>query len=130
MAEKEFLGTGWGFPPSFSNYGKDVQLVSGEDDIKESLEILFSTALGERYNYEEFGCDLKKFMFEEVNPTLIVELQRMMVNAVINYEPRVDLKNIEVNEAENNAKLLLINVEYFIKETNSEQNMVYPLYIF
>jgi uncharacterized protein len=130
MAENEFLGTGWGFPPQFIQNGKQVRLVSGEDDVRESLEILFSTSLSERYNYEQFGCDMKRFMFQEVTPALIIEIRDMIIDAVTAYEPRITLRNIEIDESEDDAKLLLINIGYNINATNTDDNMVYPLYIF
>lgn len=37
--EKSFLGVGWGFPPTFNKTRADVEMVSENKDIKESLEI-------------------------------------------------------------------------------------------
>jgi len=42
-----FLGTGWSFPPTFTRRGADVALVSGVEDIHQSLQILLSPRLGE-----------------------------------------------------------------------------------
>ena len=50
-----FLGTGWGFPPTFTRGGGDVQMMSGPEDIHESLQILFSTQPGERLMQDAFG---------------------------------------------------------------------------
>lgn len=121
---------GWGFPPQFSNNGKAVRLVSDVDDVKEALEILFSTAIQERLNYPTYGCDLKKFMFEEVNYTLVIELQQMILNAVYKYEPRIEVQKIEITESEENAHILLINIDYRIKEENINQNMVYSVSLY
>ena len=38
-----FLGTGWAFPPQFGAGGAEVAMVSGVDDIEQSLGILLST---------------------------------------------------------------------------------------
>ena len=54
-----FLGTGWSFPPSFAASGGDVHVVSGVEDIEQSLAILLSTQRGERVMRDGFGCDLK-----------------------------------------------------------------------
>lgn len=43
-SSKAYLGTGWGFPPTFANSG-EVELVSAEEDICQSLYILLSTSL-------------------------------------------------------------------------------------
>ncbi len=122
--------TGWGFPPEFLNNGEGVRLVAGEDEIKESLEVLFSTALRERFNYPDYGCDLKQFMFEEVNQTLVVGLEKIISNVIYDYEPRIDVQKIEITESEANTHELLINIDYSIKGINSQQSMVYPVSLF
>ena len=57
--------TGWGFPPEFRNNGSDTRMVSYEDEIREALEIMFTTLPGERIAYPSFGCDLNQFLFED-----------------------------------------------------------------
>ena len=44
--EQAFLGIGWGFPPSFTLRGTEVEMVAGHEDIQESLMILFATTRG------------------------------------------------------------------------------------
>jgi uncharacterized protein len=127
MAASDDLGTGWGFPPQFYNNGRDVVLVSDEDDIKESLEILFSTALEERLNYSDFGCDLKQFMFEEVNRALVTEIQQVIANAIYNYESRIKVEEIEVSESDEDDQLLLVTVSYQINATNSTDSLEYSV---
>jgi phage baseplate assembly protein W len=127
MANSNCLGTGWGFPPQFYHHGKNVWLVSDEDDVKEALEILLSTALKERLHHADFGCDLQQYMFEEVNRSLVMEIQRTILNAIYDYEPRVKVTEIEITESEDDAKTLVINVSYVIIDTNSEDNLVYTL---
>ena len=41
--EKIFLGVGWAFPPTFNKTIADVEMVTENNDIKESLEIYFAT---------------------------------------------------------------------------------------
>jgi phage baseplate assembly protein W len=127
MANSDGLGTGWGFPPQFYNKGQVVRMATGEDDVKESLEILFSTAIQERLYYPNYGCDMKKFMFEEVNYNLVIELQQMILNAVYKYEPRIEVQKIEVTESEENGHVLIINMEYLIKEQPRLESIVYPV---
>ena len=127
MAAYNYSVTGWGFPPQFYHNGKDIWLVSDEDDVREALEILLSTALTERLNHADFGCDLQQYMFEEINRTLVTEIQRMILNAIYDYEPRVKVEEIEISEAEEDAKVLFINIRYLIVDTNSEDNLVHTL---
>ncbi len=127
MAAANDLGTGWNFPPRFFNNGKDVSLVSDEEDVHQELEILISTALKERLNYSDYGCDMKQFMFEEVNRGLVLEIQQMILNSIYDYEPRVQVDNIEVTQSKDNAQELLISIDYQIISTSSEENLEYFL---
>jgi phage baseplate assembly protein W len=129
MATYNYLGSGWGFPPQFFNHGKDVRMVSDEADVKEALQILLSTALGERLHHAGFGCDLHRYMFEEVNRALVMEVQETVLNAIYDYEPRVKVTEIEISEAEADAdaKSLFINIGYLIIDTHSADNLVYTL---
>ncbi len=127
MAAANSLGTGWNFPPQFLNNGKDVSLVADEEDVHQALGILISTALKERLNYSDYGCDVKQFMFEEVNRGLVLEIQQMILNSIYDYEPRVQVDNIEVTQSEDNAQELLISIDYQIISTRSKENLEYSL---
>ncbi|HBF38577.1 MAG TPA: hypothetical protein DDW50_14820 [Firmicutes bacterium] len=123
MATSSGLGTGWAFPPRFYNNGKDVLLVSDEEDIKEALEVLISTALGERLNYSDFGCDMKQFMFEAVNRALVTEVQQVIADAIYNYESRITVEEIDVTESDEDDETLLITVTYTIPDTGSTDSV-------
>jgi phage baseplate assembly protein W len=129
MADQSFLGTGWGFPPSFTRGGANVALVSGQDDIHESLQIMLSTRLGERVMNDDFGCDLQGLLFEEIDQSLVNNITRMVTDAILYHEPRIHLENLDVSESPSEYGLLLISIEYTVRSTNSRFNMVYPFYI-
>ncbi len=130
MSNNGSLGVGWSFPPEFSKNGGDVSLVSDEEDIRQSLEIIFTTALNERLNYPDFGCDLNNFMFEEINNSLVTKLKDMISNAVSNYEPRIGVISINIDESDEDARLLLIGLEYVILSSESVQSFVYTFYTY
>jgi uncharacterized protein len=122
--------TGWNFPPEFTKKGNDVQMVSDETEIKQSLEILFTTTVQERLLRSEYGCDLKKFLFEEVNQSLVTELESMLMNAVYTYESRIEVQEIKVTGSETDAQMLLVEINYQIIGTDSSQSLVLPLQLY
>jgi len=128
-ADSSFLGTGWGFPPQFTKGGADLNLVSGTEDIQQSLEILLSTQAGERVMQEEFGCDLNRILFEEMDQSLVNTLSSLISDAILYYEPRITLDNLDVSESDSQQGLLLIQIQYTVRSTNSRFNLVYPFYI-
>jgi uncharacterized protein len=128
-ADSSFLGTGWGFPPTFSKGGANVEMSAGVEDIHQSLQILLATQLGERIMQAEFGCDLNGVLFEEIDQGLINSLTSLVSDAILYHEPRIILDNLDVSESADQPGLLLIQLEYTVSSTNSRFNMVYPFYI-
>jgi phage baseplate assembly protein W len=121
-----FLGKGWAFPPKFDFQSKTPKMVSAEEDVKESLIILLSTMKNERVMYPEYGCDLVKMIFEEIDNTLHHFVIDLIKNTIIINEPRVDVENIYLTTE---TEAVLITLEYTIRYTNSRHNLVYPFYI-
>lgn len=124
-----FLGTGWSFPPEFTAGGRQVLLVSGAEDIHQSLEILFGTRLLERTMQEEYGSRLDEFIFEEISSAMQNHLQSLIAEAVLYHEPRVELNSVDLDLDEQDAGLLYIQLDYTIPASNTRFNMVYPFYI-
>ncbi len=130
MAEDQsFLGTGWSFPPTFGVGGGAVEMVSGVDDIRQSLEILLATRLGERVMQDAFGCDLTTVLFEEIDQGLINSLTSLISDAILYHEPRIELDRLDISEDQAAEGLLLISLDYTVRSTNSRFNLVYPFYL-
>lgn len=127
--DSSFLGTGWSFPPTFASNGADVETVSAAEDVRQSLEILLGTQPGERILLEQFGCDLHRFLFEEVDQGLVNSLTGLISDAILFYEPRITLNDLDISQSDAEAGLLLISIDYTIRATNSRYNMVYPFYL-
>lgn len=126
--DNSFLGSGWGFPPEFNRKSGSVSLVSGEEDIKESLYILLSTKPNERVMQSAYGCGLTSLVFESIDSTSITLIKDAITRAVIFFESRIDLEDIEIDEKQAQEGILLINLTYTVRTTNTRTNMVYPFY--
>lgn len=130
-SDKQFLGTGWSFPPRFNkgNNGVAVSMVSDDDDIRESLRILLGTSPGERVMYPEYGCGLKKMVFEKVDESSVTALRDTISRAILFFEPRITLEGIDVDTSQLFDGYLLLTLDYIIRTTNSRSNIVYPFYL-
>ncbi len=126
---KSFLGVGWKFPPTFNRKTGSVILVSEEEDIKESLEILLSTRKGERNMLPEFGCNLHHMAFENLNGNTIAELQNMIGDAIRQFEPRITVSSIEMDISHSIDGFINVIISYTVNKSNQSSNMVYPYYI-
>ncbi len=127
--KKTFLGIGWKFPPEFNKENKSVTLISEEADIKESLYILFTTRPGERMMQPDYGCDLSILNFEPSNTNLVVLIEDNIQRAILYYEPRIKLENIEVFTDRILDGIIDVRIEYTIIRTNNRNNIVFPYYL-
>lgn len=123
-----FLGTGWSFPPVFSRFTNSVEMVSELDDIRESIHLILETFPGERVMQPEFGCYLKRLVFEKIDNSLIVRINEAIGKALLHFEPRVKFINAEVLSTDDIAGLINLRVNFTVIITNTRHNIVYPFY--
>ena len=125
--EYSFLGTGWSFPPSFNRASRSVNMVEDEVDIHESLSILLSTSIGERFLQPTYGADLKNYLFEPLNSGMKALIKDKVETAILYHEPRIKLMNVNLINADFEGRAEL-ELEYIIRSTNTRHNFVYPFY--
>ncbi len=124
----QLLGRGWKYPFTLDERG-EVALSAGEDDIQEAIWMILSTAFGERLMHPDFGCGIHDLVFAP-NNTGTAGLARFYVDdALVRWEPRIDVEEIEVQADPAQPELLLISVSYRVRTTDSRYNLVYPFYL-
>ncbi len=127
MSQSDFLGTGWKLPVSLSQ--NRVRMVAAEDSIKQSIFVILGTARGERVMRPDFGCDINTMAFELVNTTTFTLISFYVEEALMKWEPRIDVQKVNVFPEENKRNQLNINIDYIIKTNNANTNLVYPFYL-
>jgi phage baseplate assembly protein W len=125
---QSFLGRGWSFPPEFNKESRSVKMLEDEVDIKSSLHILLSTRLGERVMLPGYGCNLEELLFSPLNLTLKTYVTDLIKTAILYHEPRIDVKKIDIDPTDELNGMLLVNIDFIIRSTNSRMNMVFPFY--
>ena len=128
MSDKSFLGTGWSFPPAFDSNSASVKMISDEEDVHSSIEILLKTKLGERVMQPRYGCNLDDMVFAPMSTTFKTYIKELVKNAIVFNEPRVELISIDLDSSRDLEGILLLNIEYEIRATNSRFNFVFPYY--
>jgi phage baseplate assembly protein W len=126
--DNPFIGRGWGFPPSFDQASGSVSMAEDEKDIEESLGILLATRVGERIMQPAYGCNLEEMVFEAMNLTMKTRLADLIENAILYFEPRIDLEEVDVDTSSEADGVLMILIRYRVRNTNSRYNYVYPFY--
>ncbi len=123
----KIIGRGWSFPPTFEPASRGVQMTQGVEDINRSLQIIVTTRIGERIMRPEFGCALDQFILEPMNTTAVGTVKYMIETALLYYEPRIEVDQVELNILD--LSTMNIEITYTIRATNSRFNFVFPLYL-
>ena len=126
--EKAFLGVGWAFPPHL-DVMQVPAMVAYEEDIRQSIMIIMGTEPGERIMRPDFGAGLTRFVFEPANTTTMALIQTRVHDALVDWEPRIEVITVKVTLDPNERNLLLIEVTYRVRATNTLHNLVYPFYL-
>lgn len=126
---KSFLGTGWKFPIEVDSATGRIRMSSYEENIEESVRIILGTRKGERVMEPEFGSRLHEYAFEEADYTTRYSMKNEVEHALARWEPRITDIRAEVSDDRIEEGVLLIQIQYVIRSTNSPYNLVYPFYL-
>jgi phage baseplate assembly protein W len=127
-ASKEFLGAGVAFPLALDAQ-KQIAMNGLEDHVQQSILLIMRTAKGERVMRPDFGADLDKLAFEPLSPATIARVQHQVREALVRFEPRIDVLHVTATVHPTEKAGLLIHVEYRVRQTDTVFNLVYPFYL-
>jgi phage baseplate assembly protein W len=77
----------------------------------------------------QFGCGIWDLLFEPVNANTIGLMAQAVRDAVAQWEPRVEVEDVQVTPDGNDSSMVHIAVTYRVLTTNSRRNLVYPFYV-
>ena len=123
-----FIGRGWSFPPNFNQNTGSVEMLEQEADIASSLEILLGTVCGERIMLPQYGCNLDELVFEILDTRMKTLMADKIESAILYHEPRIELEKVILNDTRELEGVILIEINYRVKTTNSRFNFVFPFY--
>lgn len=129
QTQKGFLGRGWAFPPQVDRITGRMAESEYEENIAQSIQLILQTQRGERVMRPEFGCDLRRYTFSEMNYTVLREIETDIRRALILNEPRIIDIEVACREERMGDGVLLIEISYMVRSTNNPYNLVYPFYL-
>ena len=123
-----FLGKGWRFPilPDASGC---LGYVEGDANVEQSVHILLMTQLGERVMRADFGTQAPRLVFSPGSTQYLRLLENTVQEAVVNWEPRLDLTNVTAEADPANPFKVTVSVSYTVRQTNTKTNLVFPYYL-
>lgn len=126
--EPAYLGRGWAFPPTFDKATGTVEMVEGEEDIRQSLHILVTTALGERPMRADYGCDMEQLLFRSLDTRLATLMADTIKTAILFHETRIVPEDVRLDTTGGLEGVVMIEIVYRVRSTNSRTNLVFPYY--
>ncbi|MEL6863536.1 MAG: GPW/gp25 family protein [Bacteroidota bacterium] len=127
--DQNITGIGWAFPPAFDLNSKQVNTVTGEKEVIQSLQILFGTNPGERILEQSFGCNIHAALFQNISLSEKTLLENSIQRAIASYEARITVNAIDVDISQATDGIIHIQIDFTIRTINSRHNIVYPFYI-
>src|SRR3954466_15064448 len=90
----DLLGAGLAFPLHVDRVG-GIALASGEQDIDQAVELILSTAPGERPMRPGFGCGGHGFVFDTIDAATVGRLETEIRSALDRWEPRIEVVKVD-----------------------------------
>jgi|SRR5579871_4483911 len=121
------LGVGWPFPVRPKN--GTVPFVKYEDNVEQAIGIILETAAGERVMLPTFGAGLRNYVFSSNSPLTRSQIENGVRRALSTWEPRIAVERVTATSSPDTPNLILIDIDYVVKRTNTVYNRVYPFYL-
>lgn len=125
---KDFLGSGWKFPPELDSRGC-IKLAHQEQDIDEAIRIILLTRKGERPMRPQFGSDLHNLIFAPNDAGTAGLARRYVMEALARWEPRIEVLEVDARPDRAEPERLRVSIQYRVRGTNAERNLVFPFYV-
>lgn len=125
---KPFLGVGTGFPFALDPATHGVARAEYETSVQQSILVILGTAKGERVMRPDFGCGIHDLVFANLSAGTIASISQAVHESLLRLEPRIDVTQVDVRQGDTN-NVLLIDIEYEVRATNTVFNLVYPFYL-
>ncbi|BCB88714.1 GPW/gp25 family protein [Phytohabitans suffuscus] len=123
----DFVGAGWAFPLGVNGHGS-IALARGAHELEQAMRLILSTYPGERPMRPDFGCRLRDYVFAGISTDTAALVADAVRTALLRWEPRVDVRAVDVRVGDREQGLLTIDIQYTVKETNDHRNLVFPFY--
>lgn len=129
QSDNDIVGRGFEFPfkPSSGNL---AELSTGAGRIiDQSIAVILGTQPGERVMRPDFGCEMWRHVFAPLDLATLGSIEDAVATALGRWEPRIDVIRVEATFDDRNQALAHIVIDYRIRVSNDERNLVHPFYV-
>ena len=91
----------------------DIIKVEDVIAVKRSVKNLVQTNFYERPFQPELGCGVRELLFENFTPMTRIFLEKKIQEVLLNYEPRIDLQSVKVDDDQDNNRLV-VDIYFYV----------------
>ena len=91
----------------------DIIKVEDVIAVKRSVKNLVQTNFYERPFQPELGCGVRELLFENFTPMTKVFLENKITEVLLNFEPRIDLNSVRVDDDQDNNRLV-VDIYFYV----------------
>ena len=100
----------------------DVNVVEDVIAVKRSVRNLVQTNFYERPFQPELGCGIRELLFEPFTPMTKVFIERKIQEVLVNFEPRITLQNVAVDDDQDRNRLV-VDIYFYIVGVSGPQQV-------
>ena len=101
-----------------------IAMVSNREAIRQAIMLLLSTMPGERVMRPEYGCHLQKLAFMPNDPTTHGLAIHYVRTALMQWEPRIDIIDLDADPNVNNPNIMELSLSYRIRHLQQSEQLV------
>ena len=116
------LGQGISFPPRVGADGR-IAWSAGDGNIREAIEVILQTELGERLRLPAFGAGLRRFLFEPNTVATQSQLADRITRALGTWEPRIAVQSVDVIADPTDPDAAIATVTYRLVATQASASV-------
>ena len=104
-----------------------VEMVEGDDAVRQAVLLLLSTIPGERVMRPDYGCDLYRLVFSPNDDTTAGLAIHYVRRALERWEPRVEIVRLDAGRNAERPELLEVLLEYRVRATQRVQALTFSV---
>ena len=101
--------------------------VTDVDSVRQSLRNLILTNKYERLKNPDYGCNIRRHLFDQFSPLTISRIKEDIEHAIKRHEPRVRVEDVDITATED-QNALNVSITFYVVTAKEMQELTLTLY--
>ena len=106
-----------------------LRWVAGTAAVYQALRTLLLTQPGERLGRPDYGCGLRRFLFQPNTVTTRTLIRQTVEKAIVRFEPRVEIDRVSVRADAADDTVIIIDIRFRLVDQPGTEALVFPFYL-